>query len=155
MFEQGGMSMSIPEAQIRLWRLLGILTVAVTVFFTILTGVTATPADLGFFAAALFALAAPPGLMLGCLYTGRLRLAGYSSIPGVLISAGAGVWVLFAFLATQAGISGILSYPVGIALALPCGYASALQFRVAATVCIRKRKHPLALDVGGTWHLTP
>jgi hypothetical protein len=136
------------EALIRLWRLLGILTITTTVFFTVFTGVTATPADLTFFVTVLFALVTPTAGMLACLHTGRLRLAVYCSIPGVLISASACCFMLFAFFAPLTDLAHILLYPVGIAFALPYGYASVLQLKVAATICVRKRNHHATLDTG-------
>ena len=109
------------------------------------TGITAAPADLSFFLTVLLALATPPTLMLACLHTGRLRLAAYCSIPGVLISGGICVAVLAAFLAPYADIAGILWYPMRIAFALPCGYASVLQLRVGATISARNRARHAAL----------
>jgi len=105
-----------------------------TIFLvSFLTGITAAPADLSFFLTVLLALATPPTSMLACLHTGRLRLAAYCSIPGVLISGGICVAVLAAFLAPYADI------------ALPCGYASVLQLRVGATISARNRARHAAL----------
>ena len=139
------MSIGVPEALIRQWRLLGILTTTPTIFFAFLTGITAAPADLSFFLTVLLALATPPALMLACLHTGRLRLAAHCSIRGMLTSGGIGVAVLAAFLVPYAGIAGILWYPMGIAFAPPCGYTSVLQLRVGATLSARNRARHAAL----------
>ena len=66
---------SISQALVRLRQLLGILTITTTVFFTFLTGVTATPADPTFFITVLIALVTSPAAMHACLHTGRPRLA--------------------------------------------------------------------------------
>jgi hypothetical protein len=136
------------EAVCRLWRLLGILTITTTIFFAVLTGVTATAADLPFFLTVFIALVAPPAATLVCLHTGRPRLAVYSSIPGVLLSAGACCFMLFAFFAPFAGLIQILLYPVGIAFAVPYGYASILQLKVGAAICVRKRSRRLVMTMG-------
>lgn len=149
-------SIGRPEAILRLWRLLGILVLTTTIFFAFLAGITAAPADLTFFLTVLLALATPPTLMLACLHTGRLRLAVYCSIPDMLTSVGICVAVLAAFLAPYADTAGILWYPIGIAFALPCGYASVLQLRVGATIAAGPRTRRAALGRSGAMgHLTP
>ena len=86
--------------------------------------------------------------MSACLHTGRLRLAVYCSIPGMLASGVICVAVSVAFLAPYADIAGILWYPAGLAFALPCGYASVLQLRIGATISAHNRARHAALKRG-------
>jgi hypothetical protein len=139
---------NLRDSLIRLWQLVGVLTIATTVFFAFLTGVTATPADLIFFFEALFALITPPVLMLACLHAGQTRLAAYSAIPGVLISAGACCFMLLGFFVPLAGLAQIPMCALGIAFALPYGYASVLQLKVAATISAGNSRRRVGLGRG-------
>jgi hypothetical protein len=144
------------NTQLLLWRLVGILTITTTVFFALLTGVTETSADPTFFIAALFALTISPAAMLVCLRMDLPRLAAYSSIPGILVSAGTFCFMLFAFFDPHTGIAEVLLYPLGVGFALPYGYAGVLQLKVAVTICLDQQKQRSALETGeGDFLLAP